>query len=159
MEIIIGANKLIEKRGPNCTVKIYGSCNSHYVDNILGGDVSFKRYYYASFPKSFKAISNILNKSKFVVDLSTIRYDGGGTQYTFLEAIHHGCALIINRAWIEELPENCCDFKEGYNCYAVSSAQELANIIKNAKNMDTERTMNNSKKLMIRHINAQWASA
>jgi hypothetical protein len=161
MEIIMDANKLLkkeEKDGNDYTIKIHGPFNPQYVDHMLGGEQNFGQYYRGTFTKSFKAISNILNKAKFVVDLSTIHNDGGGTQYTFLEAIHHGAALIINRKWIEGLAPKYCDFKEGYNCYAISNAQELTEIIKNSKNMDTTRIVNNSKKLMDRHVNAGWSS-
>ncbi len=161
-EIIIYANKLVkeEQQDPrhDCTIKIHGPYNSEYVDRMLGGEQNFRQYYRGTFAKSFSAISTILDKAKFVIDLSTIPNDGGGTQYTFLEAIHHGAALIINRKWIEGLDPKYCDFKEGYNCYAISNAQELAEIIKNSKNIDTDRIVNNSKKLMKRHINAGWSS-
>ena len=162
-DIIIDANKLLRKEEKDhhqndSTIKIHGPFNPQYVDHMLGGEQNFRQYYRGTFPKSFRAVSTILNKAKFVVDLSTISNDGGGTQYTFLEAIHHGAALIINRKWIEDLAAEYCDFKEGYNCYAISNAQELAEIIKNSKNIDTERIVNNSKKLMDRHVNAGWSS-
>jgi glycosyltransferase involved in cell wall biosynthesis len=162
-DIIIDANKLLRKEEKDhhqndSTIKIHGPFNPQYIDHMLGGKQNFRQYYRGTFAKSFRAVSTILNKAKFVVDLSTISNDGGGTQYTFLEAIHHGAALIINRKWIEDLAAEYCDFKEGYNCYAISNAQELAEIIKNSKNIDTERIVNNSKKLMDRHVNAGWSS-
>lgn len=160
-EIIIEANRLLrkeEKDQYDCMVKIHGPFNPQYVNHMLGGEQNFRQYYRGTFAKSFKAVSNILNKAKFVVDLSIINNDGGGTQYTFLEAIHHGAALIINRKWIEALNPKYCDFKEGYNCYAISDAQELAGIIKNNKNIDTAKIVNNAKKLMDRHTNADWSS-
>ena len=103
------------------------------------------------------AISRILNKAKFVVDVTLIPNDGGGTQYTFLEAIYHNAALIINRNWIESVDKKYQDFKEGYNCFAVSNGEELAEIIKNSKNTDIEKVVKNSKKLLHRHINADWS--
>jgi glycosyltransferase involved in cell wall biosynthesis len=163
-EIIMDANKLLKKEEKDCghhddyTIKIHGPFNPQYVNDKLGGGQNFRQYYRGTFAKSFRAVSAILNKAKFVVDLSRIYNDGGGTQYTFLEAIYHGAALIINRKWIEDLAPKYCDFKEGYNCYAISNAQELAEIIKNSKNLDTDRIVNNSKKLMDRHVNASWSS-
>jgi hypothetical protein len=164
-EIIMDTNRLLRKEEKDrsgyhydYTIKIHGPFNPQYVNDILGGEENFRQYYRGTFAKSFRAVSDILNKAKFVVDLSSIYNDGGGTQYTFLEAIHHGAALIINRKWIEDLAPKHCDFKEGYNCYAISNAQELAEIIKNSKNLDTNRIVNNSKKLMDRHVNADWSS-
>jgi hypothetical protein len=51
-----------------------------------------------------------------------------------------------------------CDFKEGYNCFAVSIEKELAEIILNSKSIDTTMVVNNARKLMDRHINADWHS-
>jgi glycosyltransferase involved in cell wall biosynthesis len=162
IEIIMNANKLLKEEEKDhhydYTIKIHGPFNLQYVNHMLGGEQIFRKYYQGTFIKSFSAVSNILNKAKFVVDLSTLHNDGGGTQYTFLEAIHHGAALIINRKWIEDLAPKYCDFKEGYNCYAVSTAKELSEIIKNSKNIDTDKIVSNSKKLMDRHVNAGWSS-
>jgi hypothetical protein len=36
-----------------------------------------------------------------MVDLSELAKDGGGTQYTFLDAIYHDCAIVLNRKWME----------------------------------------------------------
>jgi glycosyltransferase involved in cell wall biosynthesis len=165
-EIIMEANALLQKEqggtDKNCnsgsTIKIHGPFDLQYVNTMLGGKENFIQYYYGTFKKSFGAISRILNKAKFVVDLSLIRHDGGGTQYTFLEAIYHNAALIINRNWIEKVDKKHRDFEEGYNCFAASNGNELAEIIKNSKNTDIEKVVRNSKKLLHRHINANWSS-
>jgi hypothetical protein len=161
IDIILDANKLIRLKhnddDNNNLIKIYGCIDSKYVHDVLGME-HFKQYYHGKFKKSFSAISKILSKAKFMVDLSVIQYDGGGTQYTFLEAIHNDVALIINRKWIEDVDPKYRDFKEGYNCYAVSNGQELAEIINNSKNIDTTQIVHNAKKLMNRHIKVDWSS-
>jgi glycosyltransferase involved in cell wall biosynthesis len=160
IDIILDANKLIRLKhndNNNNSIKIYGWIDSKYVHDVLGME-HFKQYYHGKFKKSFSAISKILNKAKFMVDLSIIQYDGGRTRYTFLEAIHNNVALIINRKWIEDVDPKYRDFKEGYNCYAVSNGQELAEIINNSKNIDTTQIVYNAKKLMDRHIKADWSS-
>ncbi|MFL6367934.1 MAG: hypothetical protein ACJ72T_05230, partial [Nitrososphaeraceae archaeon] len=113
------------------TIKIYGPFNPEYV-NPFG--------------------------QKQFIDLTILPNDGGGTQYTFLEAIHNETALIINRKWIDDVDSKYCDFKEGYNCFAVSNGKELAEIISNTKNIDTTKIVNNAKKLMDRHTKADWYS-
>jgi hypothetical protein len=45
---------------------------------------------------------SILQNAKFVVDLSVITHDGGGTQYTFLEAIHEDCVLVLHKDWVRQ---------------------------------------------------------
>jgi hypothetical protein len=72
-------------------------------------------------------LHSILAGAKFVVDLSVLKHDAGGTQYTFLEAIHNGFALIIHRNWLKNkyVKEEYCDFIEGYNCFAVEDERVI----------------------------------
>jgi hypothetical protein len=165
-DIMLKANKLLTLKNSNNNnnnnnnnnlIKVYGWVNSKYLNHNLEKE-QFKQYYFGKYQKSFAAVSEILSKAKFMVDLSVIRHDGGGTQYTFLEAIHNNTALIINRKWVEDIDPRYRDFKEGYNCYAVSNEQELAEIINNSKNIDTTQIVCNAKKLMDRHIKADWSS-
>jgi hypothetical protein len=97
---------------------------------------------------------SLLARTKYVVDLSAYKNDGGGMNYTLLEAIHNKCALILHRKWLEFEPKYC-DFKEGYNCYAVDSPKELAELITN--NPDTTKVVNNASKLLKRHIQVSWS--
>jgi hypothetical protein len=92
------------------------------------------------------------------VDLSVLKNDGGGTQYTFLEAIHNGCAIIVNRKWLEQVDPKYSDFREGHNCFAVGDEKELAELIK--RDPDTRKIVNNAKKQMKRHVdvNVNWSN-
>lgn len=164
IDIILKANKLLESVGISDGIKIYGCPTPMYVylhlgkrENGSGSDLEFKRYYYGKFDRSFSAVSNILARSKFVVDLSVVRNDGGGTQYTYLEAIHNDCALILNRRWLQhiDVDPKYCDFVEGYNCFAVDNENELAELIKS--NPDTAKVVQNAKKLMPRHTKIDWS--
>jgi hypothetical protein len=65
--------------------------------------------------------------------------------------------LIINRKWIEDVDPKFRDFKEGYNCYAVSNGHELAEIINNSKKIDTNKIIHNAKKLIERHTTVDWS--
>jgi hypothetical protein len=131
--------------------------NPQYVSSKLSG-LGFDKHYYGMFGKSFSQVSDILSRSKFMVDLSEIPNDGGGTQYTFLEAIYNNSAIVLNRRWIEGVDRKYRDFKEGYNCYAVSNEQELYELLSNSDNIDTTKVIENVGKLMRRHINAaeEW---
>jgi hypothetical protein len=80
-----------------------------------------------------------------MVDLSFVPNDGGGTQYTFLDAIYHNCAIILNQQWIENVDPKYRDFKDGENCYAVSNAEELKELLNNAENIDTLKIVQNAK--------------
>lgn len=146
-DIILKANKKLDN-----PIRIFGLTNPQYVTSQLIS-LDLERYYAGIFQKSFGQVSNILRKSKFMVDLSELPNDGGGTQYTFLEAIYNNSAIILNRKWIESIDKKYCDFEEGYNCYAVSNEQELLELINNGDNIDTTRIVQNATKLMHRHIN------
>lgn len=154
-DIIVKANKIL---GGNRSIRIYGCPSRIYIHCNLGGENGeFSKYYYGVFEKSFSTLTNILSEAKFVVDLSVLKHDGGGTQYTFLEAIHNRCALILHRKWLEntDLQPSFCDFKEGYNCFGVENAGELAELIKS--DQDTSTVTENATKLMTRHIDAPWS--
>jgi hypothetical protein len=129
-------------------IKVYAWINKRYVTEKL--DLAeFSKYYQGKYDKSFSTISKILANSKFMVDLSSLPMDGGGTQYTFLDAINHNCAIILNRQWIENVDAQYCDFKEDYNCYAVSNAKELSDLLNS--NIDTTRVVQNARRLLVRH--------
>jgi len=156
IDIIVNANKMLNDE---LSIKIYGCPSRIYLHKILGGPNSeFNNYYFGIFQKSFTALSNILSEAKFVVDLSVLKHDGGGTQYTFLEAIHNRCALILHRKWLEnkDLNPSYCDFQEGYNCFAVENAKELVELIKS--DQDTTKIIRNAGKLLDRHTNAPWSN-
>ncbi|MDQ3083258.1 MAG: hypothetical protein M3Q77_00400 [Thermoproteota archaeon] len=155
-DLIIRTNNLMDRQDD--LIKLYGCPSRMYVHLFLGGfDGDFKKYYYGIFDKSFVALSNILNSAKFVVDLSVLKHEGGGTQYPFLEATYNGCAMILHRKWIENADKKYCDFKEGYNCFAVENEGELADLIR--KDPNTDSVVKNAKKLLNRHIEikSEWS--
>jgi glycosyltransferase involved in cell wall biosynthesis len=143
IEIILEANKTAKE-----SIKIYGWVNMRYASEKLE-PIAFSKYYLGKYNKSFSAISKILSNSKFMVDLSSLPMDGGGTQYTFLDAIYHNSALILNRQWIENVDTPYRDFKEDHNCYAVSNAKELSELLNS--NIDTTKVVQNARKLLARH--------
>jgi len=152
IDMILKSNYLLD--GHNDPIDIYGCPTPIYVYKNLK-DINFDLYWKGEFPREFKALGDILNNKKFVVDLSTVKNDGGGTQYTFLEAIHHGCALILNRKWIEGVDDKFRIFKEDYNCLACEDAYELAEIIHN--DPDVTKIVENSQKILEECIKSNWS--
>ena len=143
IETMLEANKTAKN-----PIKIYGWMNKRYVSEKLEPS-AFNKYYEGKYAKSFYTISKILANSKFMVDLSFLQMDGGGTQYTFLDAIYHDCAVILNRRWIENVDSKYRNFKEDQNCYAVSNAKELSQLLNS--NIDTAKVVQNARKLLARH--------
>ena len=151
-DIILRANKLIHN--PNDKIIIYGAENRMYVFHKLGG-LGFKKYYKGKFnktlPPSHNSNKNILDGVKYIIDLSVIKNDGGGTQYTFLEAIYQGCTLILHKKWTNIKGSI---FKNGVNCLTIETPEELANIIN--KNINTVTLNNNARKILKSHTKVIW---
>lgn len=147
--LILKANSLLLE-----PILIYGNKNDRYVyhklkelDSMKADDP--KSCYQGGFEKTKEAIHKILTPAKFVVDLSTIRDDGGGTQYTFLEAIEHGCALILNKKWITKKSI----FKPGVNCFTISNEIELQELLNN--DPDIQDITKNAFKILKNHDNKE----
>ena len=79
-----------------------------------------------------------------------------GTQYTFLEAIYHDCALILHKEWVSK--GNV--FKDRYNCYVVGHTDDIGKEIADIINSPIDETYNNivknSQILLEKHINVKW---
>ena len=123
--------------------------NLRYVFHKLNND-EFKAVYKGKFDKTFAALSSILKDAKWVVDMSVIKMDGGGSQYCFLEAIHHGCALVLNSRWIEG---QTSQFVHGRNCYVVKDGQELSEVLDIE---DVSHVVQEAKALLQPHIDVDW---
>lgn len=95
-EIIIQANRELAE-----PIHIYGFLNTIYSHFTLDEtDADWKRNYHGAFPADdLWAGARIALRYRYVVDMSVIKADGGGTQYTFLEAADAGCGLILNAGW------------------------------------------------------------
>ena len=150
-DIILKTNQLLPKKIP-----IYGAKNDLYVYRILREMDSMKKEdpsscYQGTFKKSFRELSKILSQYDYMIDLSTIHHDGGGSQYTFLEAIHNGCALILNRSWVEGKKT---PFRDGYNCILVSNEDELLQKLQSSININ--KLVKNAKKLLLPHTSEKW---
>lgn len=119
-DIICKANNL------GADIEIYGHKNHIFYFHKLK-ELNFDDYYKGQYSKNIDEISKLYAETKFLIDMSTIKNDGGGTQYTFLEAEYHGCSLILHHNW--------CNVKNSVytnniNCYTVSNQNELFETIK-----------------------------
>jgi hypothetical protein len=147
-DILLKANK--ELSNP---IQIYGAHNRLYVHFKLQG-LGFKKYYKGQFEKSFEELSKILKDAKYVADMSIIKHDGGGSQYTFLEAIYQQCALIINQKWVEGFTT---PFKDKVNCFVVNDEHDLVELLKSDPSVAKINT--EAKKLLAPHIQVNWVKA
>jgi len=149
-DIIIKANDIL---GSNC-IDIYGAKNDRYVYfKLKQKGINLDRYYKGTFKKDFNVLNDILNPSRFVVDLSIIKNDGGGSQYTFLEAIYQNCILILHKDWLQSKKTL---FKDGYNCLTVANEQDIAAILNNQNDVDIDTLVKNSSKILKPHLKVSW---
>jgi glycosyltransferase involved in cell wall biosynthesis len=156
IDIIVKANSLIPDKENK--VEIYGEPNERYIyqklltwDNFKKDDVHSQ--YRGHFPKTFEKLSEILVNKRFVVDMSSIAQDGGGTQYTFLEAIDAGCVLILNSKWTNNLNSI---WQHNHNCLVVSNSDELAEILNAPFNYDIDRIYKNSISILKNAESVNW---
>jgi len=145
-DIILDANK---KLGSSA-VDIYGAINRQYVFFKLK-DYPFKKYYRGQFEKSFDELSDILKDAKFVVDMSIIKNDGGGSQYTFLEAIYQKCCLVLNAKWVEG---GATEFVDGKNCFVVTDADDLADLLDDDPNVT--KIVRAASRILEPHVAVNW---
>jgi hypothetical protein len=149
-DIILKANQLIEDSKKR--VHIFGAENRLYVHHKLG-ELDFYNYWKGKFEKDYPLQyqdKDILKDTTFVVDMSTIKNDGGGSQYTFLEAIYQGCVLILHRDWIQQGTM----FQEGVNCLGASTPEELAHHLQS--DLDISSILTHSQTLLQPHVEVRW---
>jgi len=147
-DILLKANKLITKEDNH--IFLFGAENRIYVHHKLQ-ELNIGYYWKGKFPKNLEPTyqnRSILKDAKYI-----IKGDGGGTQYTFLEAIYQDCILILHNDWINKGSL----FQSGVNCLGVSNEEELANIINNDIDKElSELILNNSKKIIEDHLSVHW---
>ena len=162
-DMIIETNELLSDKKMSY-IEIYGKKNDLYVYHCITQKLNkleeFEKYYKSSFKKSFEELNNILSESKAVIDMSSIKNDGGGSQYTFLEAIYQNCILVLNKKWVNG---KNTEFINGKNCLIVENALELYETIlfinnKN-NNQKISKIIKKSKKMIEPHINVNWVTS
>lgn len=105
---------------------IYGKENRLYWFQKIAPDAPrWDKYYHGAFPKAHGESFRTALKGSFAVDLSLIKGDGGGSQYTFLEAWNARRPLVVHRNWL--IPGHT--LVEGENCLAVENNGELAELL------------------------------
>lgn len=122
--LIVEANTMLE---PRFQVRIFGSLNSQYAFHKIEDKwPTWKRFYHGSLPKDPLAALRAAARANYCVDMSAIAGDGGGTQYTFLEAWDAGACLVLHEKWFNGVPEDRWQLTPGKDCMVVSGSEALA---------------------------------
>jgi len=151
-DLILKANVLLPE---DKKIQIFGAENRLYVHHKLK-ELNFHEYWHGKFPKTLPLShddKDLLTECNYIVDMSIIKGDGGGTQYTFLEAIYQDCALVLHKEWVDQGDT----FKDKYNCYVVGYTddvgKEIADILR--KPVD-KKILQNAKLLLKDHIDIDY---
>lgn len=121
-DILLDANRILRARNAE-PITIRGFENRIYTRfNIVQRYPEWKQSV-NHFPRQEGVAFNICQQHRYMVDMSEIKGDGGGTQYSFLEAMDAGTIPILNTAWGEG------EMQDMVNCIMVSNAEQLADIV------------------------------
>jgi len=123
-EILLDANRLLPEEQ---RISIRGFENRIYTRFKIVPKYPEWQQSIGHFPRAEGEAFKLLQQHAFHVDMSEIKGDGGGTQYTFLEAWDAGCVNIINEAWMQNVQRD--DMQPGFNCLSVVDAGQLADYL------------------------------
>jgi len=154
IELIVKANQR------NSGIDIYGEINKDFFLDYLSKEISWRKYYKGELDNDHDLKIKILSRYKYAIDMSAIANDGGGTQYTFLEAWNARCLLIINQSWILKDDEMI----PGINCLIAKDENDIQKIIESGISYDTsycdslleKHDINNSGKKFLEFILLQY---
>lgn len=98
IEVMAAANRLMSKKN---MIHVCGGENRMYTHHKLFKDFPEMRdQQQFGFPSGWGVSARLCARAKFAVDLSWFKDDGGGTQYTFMEAWDAGTINIISTDWL-----------------------------------------------------------
>tara|TARA_B110001469_G_C9635679_1_gene318728 strand:- start:1531 stop:2496 length:966 start_codon:yes stop_codon:yes gene_type:complete len=144
IDIILKANLLLPD---DKKIYIYGKENRLCVHHKLK-DLEFNKYWKGKYEKQLQILfedKDLLQNTKYLIDLSTIKNDGGGTQYTFLDGIYNNCVLILHEEWANKGDL----FINNYNCLTVRDENDLFKLLSNEiPDSKINIILNNSKKIL-----------
>ena len=105
----------------------------------------------AIFKLDFRGAIDLCKTARYMTDFSVIKGDGGGTQYTFLEAIDAGTICLLHKNWIRR-NDSMEDKGENQNCLSFSNWKLVANFLEGKMQQHISIFIrSNSVKLLIKH--------
>lgn len=142
-EIIVQANLLLPKHQQ---IKIGGAHNRLFVFHKLDTlDPDWRRNYLGPFEHN--GGFRLASQARFVIDMSVIKGDGGGSQYTFLEAWDAGAVLIANKGWATGRKDDVVTPK---TAILLSTPEELVDVVRGSP-PSYEILTTNGRKQLARH--------
>lgn len=143
-ELLLDANRLLPD---NKKIHIYGFENRLYTKFKICPEYPEWEQSKAAYDRTMRAARDICLDHRFMVDMSIIKGDGGGTQYTFLEAMEAGACCIVHEEWIIEGDE----MVDCHNCLIAKDGQEIADVIMNTSEKVRREIVENAREVLERH--------
>lgn len=150
--MIVEANERLSQRN-----KIYMWGSNHnriYLYNKISEFEGWETQYYTGpcYFGPFPAIDGfavlMASNAEFFIDMSVIKGDGGGTQYSFLEGIDAGAIVVLHKDWLLEGGV----FEAGRNCMAVGTVDELVDLVENEKRRDHMELVEDARTILDNHV-------
>lgn len=124
--IIMDANRLLPEE---LRIAFHGAENRLFTyTKLLGKYPEFTQGGY-NLPLAWHVSARMAAQYRFAVDMTYFPEDGGGSQYTFMEAWDAGAVNVIHQDWLRYKGE----MVDGENCIAVDGPEMLARIIESAQ--------------------------
>lgn len=124
--ILLDANRILKS---NQKIQIHGFENRLYTRFKVCPEYPEWEQSVSAYERTQHTAAEICRDAKFAVDMSVIKKDGGGTQYTFLEAMDAGAINVIHKDWIRPNDEMKAYPNSEANCFAVSNGKELVQVL------------------------------
>ena len=121
--ILLDANRLTKRQEDK--IQIWGFENRLYTRFKICPNYPEWRQSEVAYSRHPTSAFEILSDAKFAVDMSIIKGDGGGTQYSFLEAWDAGAVPIIHAEWIRDDD----DMVPGTNCFTAQDGESLRAVL------------------------------
>jgi glycosyltransferase involved in cell wall biosynthesis len=93
----------------------------------------------------------LLARAAVLADLSAIKGDGGGTQYTFLEAWGAGVPLVVSADWFAGVPADEWEFVPGTHAVTVTRGTLAADINRLLDDYDARCTLAAAGRELLQH--------
>lgn len=146
-DILLDANRLLPKK---LQIQIHGFENRLYTRFKICPAYPEWTQSVAHYPRERTCAVEICHDATYSVDMSIIKGDGGGTQYTFMEAADAGSVNVIHRDWLIPGDEMVPWPEDGANCLAVVNGDELAQVLTDTPDY-LRRLVFSGKALLTRH--------
>jgi len=130
-------NILLDAKRLGADLDIYGFENRLYTKFKIIPDYPEWEQSKVAYPRTREAAFDILRSSRAMADMSLIKGDGGGTQYTTLEAWDAGTVPIINTGWVRRGD----DMVPGTNCLTAGDGRSLVKVLKTLRNAQLRGTL------------------